>query len=391
MSGEPHCPVLGAIGDKTVAEETLLSFTAAATDADLPANTLTYSLVGAPTGAATDPSTGAFTWTPTEAQGAGEYTFTVKVCDNGTPSLCDEEEITVTVTEVNTAPSAQDQTVTTPEDTPIDITLVASDPEEDPLTVIIVDQPLHGDLTINGLVVTYTPDLNYYGADSFTYKVNDGTVDSNEATVSITIAAVNDAPMAEDIEAETDEETPVDIELLASDVDGDELTFTVVTQPAHGTLSGTAPALTYTPEANYNGTDSFTYKASDGLLDSNIATVTITVGAINDEPIAVDDEYDAWMGVTLEVPAPGVLANDIDPDPSDEQTVEVKGAPLHGVLVLNPDGSFTYEPDAGFYGVDTFTYWMISEPGVQSAYTDWATVTITVRPQFTIFLPIIVK
>jgi hypothetical protein len=205
------------------------------------------------------------------------------------------------------------------------------------------------------------------------------------------VTPVNDAPVAEDVEAETDEDTAVAITLLASDVDGDELTFTVVTQPAHGMLSGTAPALTYTPETDFNGTDSFTFKANDGSLDSNIATVTISVGAVNDEPNAVDDEYDAWMGVTLEVPAPGVLANDFDPDPSDEQTVEVKDAPLHGELVLNPDGSFTYEPDAGFYGVDTFTYWLISEPGVQSAYTDWATVTITVRPQFTIFLPILVK
>ena len=270
-------PVLGAIGDKTVAEETELSFTAAATDADLPANTLTFSLVGAPTGAAIDPATGAFTWTPTEAQGPGEYTFTVKVCDNGDPILCDEEEITVTVTEVNTAPSAQDQTVTTPEDTPIDITLVASDPEEDPLTVIIVDQPLHGDLTVNGLVVTYTPDLNYYGADSFTYKVNDGLVDSNTATVTLTVTPVNDPPVAYGMTVETLENFAVDIELLATDPEEDTGTFIIVSGPSHGTLDCDGRYCNYTPDPNWNGEDSFVYKVNDGQLDSNEALVTIIV------------------------------------------------------------------------------------------------------------------
>ncbi|MBP7031561.1 MAG: tandem-95 repeat protein, partial [Anaerolineaceae bacterium] len=253
------------------------SFTATATDADVPANTLAFSLVGAPAGASINPTTGAFTWTPTEAQGPGEYTFTVKVCDNGTPVLCDEESITVTVTEVNTAPTAQDQEVTTPEDTPVDITLVASDPEEDPLTVIIVDQPLHGDLTINGLVVTYTPDLNYYGGDSFTYKVNDGLVDSNTATVTITITPVNDAPVAYGMTVETLENFPVDITLLATDPEGDIGTFIIVSGPAYGTLECDGRYCTYTPDPNWNGEDSFIYKVNDGQLDSNEAVVSIIV------------------------------------------------------------------------------------------------------------------
>ncbi|MDT8381827.1 MAG: putative Ig domain-containing protein, partial [Brevefilum sp.] len=94
-----QAPVLGAIGNKTVDELSLLSFTATGTDPDLPANTLTFSLEGAPIGASIDPASGAFSWTPTEAQGPGQYTFTVKVCDNGTPVLCDTEPITVTVNE----------------------------------------------------------------------------------------------------------------------------------------------------------------------------------------------------------------------------------------------------------------------------------------------------
>ncbi|MEN6555381.1 MAG: Ig-like domain-containing protein, partial [Anaerolineaceae bacterium] len=270
-------PVLGAIGDQTVAEESELSFTAAATDADLPANTLTFSLVGAPTGAVIDPATGAFTWTPTEAQGPGEYTFTVKVCDNGDPVLCDEEEITVTVTEVNTAPSAQDQAVTIQEDTPVEFTLDATDPEEDPLTVNIVAEPLNGELTINGLVVTYTPDLNYNGVDTFTYKVNDGLVDSNTATVTITVTPVNDPPVAYGQTVETLENFAVDITLLATDPEGDTGTFIIVSGPLHGTLECDGRYCTYTPDPNWNGQDSFIFKVNDGQLDSNEAVIDIIV------------------------------------------------------------------------------------------------------------------
>jgi len=333
-------------------------------------------------------SNGSFTYMPDE-NFFGEDSFTYKACEG---SLCSEPaEVTLTIAPVNDEPVAHDVVITTAEDTAVSITLDVSDVEGDDLVASIVTPPAHGVAVVSGTVVIYTPEADWNGLDEFTYKVNDGALDSNVAVISVNVTPVNDAPVAEDVEAETDEDTAVAITLLASDVDGDELTFTVVTQPAHGMLSGTAPALTYTPETDFNGTDSFTFKANDGSLDSNIATVTISVGAVNDEPNAVDDEYDAWMGVTLEVPAPGVLANDFDPDPSDEQTVEVKDAPLHGELVLNADGSFTYEPDAGFHGIDTFTYWLISEPGVQSAYMDSATVTITVRPVARIFLPIILK
>jgi VCBS repeat-containing protein len=333
-------------------------------------------------------SNGSFTYMPDE-NFFGEDSFTYKACEG---SLCSEPaEVTLTIAPINDAPVADDVVAETAEDTAVSITLDVSDVEGDDLVASIVTPPAHGVAVVSGTVVIYTPEADWNGLDEFTYKVNDGALDSNVAVISVNVTPVNDAPVAEDVEAETDEDTAVAITLLASDVDGDELTFTVVTQPAHGMLSGTAPALTYTPETDFNGTDSFTFKANDGSLDSNIATVTISVGAVNDEPNAVDDEYDAWMGVTLEVPAPGVLANDFDPDPSDEQTVEVKDAPLHGELVLNPDGSFTYEPDAGFHGIDTFTYWLISEPGVQSAYMDSATVTITVRPVARIFLPIILK
>jgi hypothetical protein len=157
------------------------------------------------------------------------------------------------------------------------ITLTATDVEGDPLTWIIVSQPAHGTLSGSGAARNYTPSLNYTGSDSFTFKVNDGHVDSNVATVSITITSVNDAPVANNQSVFTPQETELDILLTATDAEGSPLTWFILSQPSHGFLSGTAPTLNYTPNWNYSGSDSFTFKVNDGQFDSNIATISISV------------------------------------------------------------------------------------------------------------------
>src|SRR5207237_7399276 len=119
--------------------------------------------------------------------------------------------------------------------------------------------------------------------------------------------------------AATDEDTPKAITLSATDVEGSPLTYAIVAGPAHGTLSGTAPAVTYTPAANYNGPDSFTFKANDGSLDSNVGTVTIAVAAVNDPPVA-NDEAAATAEDTADTIA--VLGNDAGPE---GETVAVRG------------------------------------------------------------------
>src|SRR5207249_2120004 len=140
---------------------------------------------------------------------------------------------------------------------------------------------------------TYTPAPNYDGGDSFTYKANDGALDSNVATVAITVTAVNDPPVAVNDAFTTAEDTAVSGNVLTNDTDvdaGTTLTAILVATTAHGTLP-TPPtcALTYTPAPNYNGSDSFTYKANDNTADSNVATVAITITAVNDPPVAADD------------------------------------------------------------------------------------------------------
>ena len=140
---------------------------------------------------------------------------------------------------------------------------------------------------------TYTPSGNYNGSDSFVYKVNDGAADSNLATVSLTITAVNDAPVATAENYTTAEDTALVVDAAsgllahATDIDGDPLTAVLVSGPAHGSLSlNSDGSFTYTPSGNYNGSDSFVYKVNDGTADSNLATVSLTITAVNDAPVA---------------------------------------------------------------------------------------------------------
>jgi len=388
-------PVLGMIKDATIPELVDFSFTATATDVDLPAQTLTFSLVGAPEGAAIT-ADGVFTWTPSEEQGPGVYTFTVKVCDDTAPTpLCDQQDVTLTVTEVNTAPVAQNQTITTDEEMPVDVTLVATDAENDTLTYAIVAQPAHGTVTLFGATATYTPDLDYAGPDSFTFKANDGLVDSNVAIVSIIVNPVNDAPVAVDDEytmAEKETLTIVAPGVLAndSDVDGDTLSAILVDTVSNGTLTlNVDGSFTYTPNEYFNGTDSFTYKAKDAMLESELAVVTIAITPVNDWPIANDDSYEVVTGNELvKDAAQGILANDVLLDPDEEVSIQILDEPQHGTLSMNDDGSFTYIPNPGFMGTDTFRYLLLSVR-VSSEWSDDANVTIVVKPYMGLFLPII--
>ena len=322
----------------------------------------------------------------------GLYTFSGTVM--GSTGSGDQVEVSILF---NTVPAADDQTVTTPEETPIDITLTATDPEGAPLTYTILDQPAHGSVTLDGATATYTPALNFNGTDSFTFKANDGIADSLLATVTITVTPVNDAPVAVDDAYEVDEDAVLTVlaaqGVLANDtdVDNDLLTATLVNGPAHGTLVlAEDGSFVYTPEANFNGTDSFTYKATDGTLESNLATVTITVNPVNDWPVANDDEYEVVTGTVLEVAAPGVLGNDVLLDLDEQVSIQVLEGPQHGMLTLNNDGSFTYTPNAGYMGVDTFRYLVLSQQG-KGEWSDDATVTITVKPSMSLFLPIIMR
>jgi len=145
------------------------------------------------------------------------------------------------------------------------------------LTYRVTVNPSHGTLSGTAPNLTYTPAANYNGPDSITFVANDGTVDSAPAVVSITVTPVNDLPVAAAQSVTTSLEKAVRVTLTGSDVDGNTLTYRVTGNPSHGTLSGTAPNLTYTPAASYAGPDSFAFVANDGQLDSAPATISIAV------------------------------------------------------------------------------------------------------------------
>lgn len=268
-------------------------------------------------------------------------------------------------------PVVDDQAVSTLEDTPVTVTLTGSESRGYPVTFAVVDQPLHGTLTGDAPNVTYTPDPNYNGTDTFTFKANDGYTDSKLGTVTLTIIPVNDPPVAYDASATIDEETTLNGTVTATDVDNDPLTFAKVSDPVNGTLTLNADGTyTYTPNPLFYGTDTFTFKANDGQADSNVATVTITVNHVNHPPVA----YDGANSTVQETPVDGTLvATDADNDPL---TFSVKDQPANGTVIVNPDGTYTYTPNPGFTGTDSFTF--VANDGL--ADSNVGTVTVTVTP-----------
>jgi VCBS repeat-containing protein len=304
-------------------------------------------------------------------------------------TLPDGSEVcTATVNPVNSPPIALDDAYSTDEDTTLSVSVVEgvlyndADQDGDSLSAVLDTGPSNGALTLypDGSF-TYTPDADYAGTDSFTYHANDGALDSNTSTVTLTVNPVNDAPTAADDAYSTDEDVALTISALGvlgndGDVDGDSPSAVLDAGPTHGSLEFPGDGgFTYTPNADYYGLDSFTYHASDDTLDSNIAIVILTVDPVNDAPTAADDAYSTDEDVALTVPGPGVLANDGDVDTDSLSAVLVTG-PSNGELTLNEDGDFTYTPDADYDGTDSFTY-HASDGALGS---NIATVTIIVNP-----------
>ena len=316
-------------------------------------------------------SSGELTFTPA-SDAVGTALVSVYAKDNGgtTDGGVDSSAartFKVTVTGVNDAPVAGSQVVTALEDTAKAITLGGFDAEGTTLTYTVVRQPTKGTLSGTAPNLTYTPAANVSGADNFTFKVSDGTLESGPGTVSITVASVNDAPVASNQSAAGSEDDALAIVLNAADVDGDKLTYTVLTAPTKGELFGTAPNLIYVPNPEVSGTDSFTYKVSDGTLESTVVTVSITVASVNDAPVAgtqsVKTDEDTAAMITL---------TGFDPEGA-TLTYKVVSQPANGV-VSGEGASLEYMPNPDFNGKDSFTY-KVSDGSLDSSPV---TVAITV-------------
>jgi hypothetical protein len=283
----------------------------------------------------------------------------------------------------NRPPVATNDNVTTPEDVSVSVSPLAndSDPDGDALTITSTTPPSHGTAVVQagGQSIVYTPAANYNGADSFTYAISDGTNGAASATVNVTVSPANDAPAAANDATSTAEDVAKVVSVLAndSDIDGDVLTVTAVTQPAHGTsaISGGGSTVTYTPAANYNGADAFTYTISDGKGGSSTATVNVSVAPVNDAPVATADAASTQQGVAVAV---SVLANDSDID-GNALTVTSATQPAHGTTSVTGNGTtVTYTPTAGYTGPDAFSY-TISDGNGGSATANVA-MTVTAAP-----------
>jgi len=382
---EPNLPPVAVDDAYATDEDTPLTIAVPgilANDSDPEGASLVASQLTAPAnGTVTVNGNGSFTYTPAPGF-SGVDTFTYRVSDGTLWS--NAATVTITVADVPAPPVANDDTATTSEDTPVTINVLGNDtdPDNDMLTVQSVTQPSNGTVTIVSGQVRYTPNEDFSGIDTFTYTISDGTA-TDTATVTVTVTAVNDPPVSVDdaytMEGNTVLNQTTTVLVNDSDPEGDSLTARLVTSPSTGDVvfqnDGT---FTYTPPNGFSGDVTFTYRANDGTADGNIATVTITVTPANDPPVAVNDSYTTDRNEPLTISAPGILANDSDPNDGDTLTaVLVSGtAGNTGSVTLNPDGSFTYTPAEDYTGTTTFRYRVRDNHGAES---NEATVTIQVN------------
>jgi len=277
----------------------------------------------------------------------GDRRIAVRIHDGRDDS--ETRSATVTVApDPNRAPVAEGMTVATDEDTAVSMALIASDPDGDTLTWTIESSPAHGDLSGAAPNLTYTPDPDFHGSDLFSWSVSDGELSSSVATVTITITAVNDRPVAHATSITTLEDESVQITLTADDADGDALTFSVTGQPQYGSLDGNGSELTYQPAFNFVGSDQFTFVVSDGPLESEPAVVTIDVVAVDDPPVAQGQTVTTEEDVPVAISLTAV-------DDSDALTYRVVAQPAHGTL-SGSGAELIYTPDENYHGDDTFTF-----------------------------------
>ena len=222
----------------------------------------------------------------------GEYSLVfsnVVISDSENRSVSSEALTTGKLRIINNnPPTTSSINPTVVEQVSFSIQLLGEDIDQDELIYSIVSGPTNGLASISGSSISYTSNSDTALSDQITYKANDGIIDSNTSTISISITPVNDTPVSSSVNSSTQEDTAVEITLLATDVEDDTLTYLVVTDAEHGVVSISNNIATYTPSENYFGEDTFTFKANDGTDDSNVSTVSITVSSINDAPVLAD-------------------------------------------------------------------------------------------------------
>ena len=356
-------PTVRLLAPETL-EDTPITITLAGSDPE--DDPLTFEIVTPPAHGTLGPVVGnQVVYTPA-LDFTGSDTFTYRASDGELVSA--PASVNLTVTPVPDAPIAAKVWTSTNEDTPVVVTLTGADPDGDPLTYQLVGLPAVGSASAPvGDTVTYTPAPDHNGVVTFSYRVSDGVQQSAPAQVAVRVLPVNDAPVALDQSATPPEDTALTAALTATDVDGDPLTYRIVTRPTRGTVTANGASFTYVPVADAFGTDTFTYRAFDGKALSAPATVTINVTPVDDPPSASDLAVVVPEDVPTTVRMTGT-------DPDSLLTYSIVAPPTHGTLSNLSGRRVLYTPSAEYSGPDAFTY-RVTGSGVGSAP---ATVTIDV-------------
>lgn len=335
-----------------------------------------------------------FVYTPsTDFAGTDSFTYQVSDGQGGISTGV----VTVTVTASNDKPVAVDDWVTATEDTPMVLSNLLSndyDTDDHAFELLDVTQPTYGTVQLGkNNTVLYTPNDDYAGGDRFTYTIREEQGRIATATVYVEVLNTNDGPVAVDDRYEVEEDVPTVLNVVANDldIDGDALQVQSWTNPKHGTITKNENGLLiYRSESDFNGPDRFTYIVMDAEGATAVATVNLTVTAVNDAPSAMDDTL-LFRQEPFIFQRADLLANDGDRD-GDILVVDRFTQPEHGELVDLGNGSYRYTPDPGFKGSsDAFTYTLRDRRGAESTarvtLSQFEGVRVNFQPASTLAVP----
>ncbi|UPT66742.1 MAG: tandem-95 repeat protein [Sphingobacteriales bacterium JAD_PAG50586_3] len=344
-----------------------------------------------------DPVTGDITYTP-NPNFNGVDTLIYNICDTGMPVLCDTALVIINVNPVNDPPIANEDNAATGEDQPVTIDVPVNDTDVDgnldPTSVTIITPPVNGTVTVDPVTgaITYTPNPNFWGNDSLIYQICDTglPVLCDTAWVFIRVESNNDELIAILDTASTPEDTPVVVQVPDNDIDVDNnidySSVTIILPPANGTVSGIDPVtgfITYTPNLNFNGTDSLIYQICDlgSPVYCDTAWVYINVGPVNDPPVAITDTATTLEDTPINI---NIDFNDFDVDGNlDTNSVVIMTPPLFGNAIYDPTlGEIIYTPNNNFFGVDSLLYNICDSAGLCD--TAWVFITIQSVPDLVI-------